>query len=122
MGFEVSFKAFNLAPLNSEEKNPSSSASGETIITNDVGGIDLNPEMLDLNTQSHNIDFNVPVNLQELENMPINGLTPVIINIAPIMNINMLFGAEEDEGGLKSVQGKAGKSERDFTPLENEVL
>ena len=73
------------------------------------GGIDLNSNILPLETQGGDIDFNLAVpsefcmdddpvgsctrlTIETLENMPIGGFTPVIFQIVPVNNINMLLG------------------------------
>ena len=73
-----------------------------------LGGIDFNPGNLDIQTNGGKIGFdssdiltpclddeNPYCNETELKNfnLNINGLTPVIIQIAPIQNLPMLLGA-----------------------------
>jgi len=60
----------------------------------DLGGIDLNPAKLDLETKGEGVEFNLPTPA-ELENMEINGLTPIIFNITPITNLPLFLGAKE---------------------------
>ncbi len=60
-----------------------------------VGGIDLNPAGLDLETQGEDFTFNVPLDpaiLQSLQNQPLEGLSPTIVRIVPISNLPLLFG------------------------------
>jgi len=61
----------------------------------EIGGIDFNPTDLDIETRGEDIDFGTPVNIQNLENMQIEGFTPVIFQIIPVTNIPLLLGAEE---------------------------
>ncbi len=63
----------------------------------DVGGIDLNPETLNLQTQGDNINFKVPANVEGLTESSFNGLTPVIFQILPITNLKLLLGAADKE-------------------------
>jgi hypothetical protein len=61
------------------------------------GGIDLNPELMDLRTRSDGgaIRFNLdPVLMQKLEDAP--GLTPVIIDIRPTEDLQMFLGLKEE--------------------------
>ena len=57
-----------------------------------VGGIDLNPALLELNTQGEDIDFDVPVAIDEIDAKGITGFTPVIFQITPIQNLPLLLG------------------------------
>ncbi len=61
-----------------------------------VGGIDMNPNKLDLETQGQGVDIQVPVNLENLQNMPLEGFAPVIIQIIPA-NLPLLMGLKEEE-------------------------
>jgi len=72
------------------------------------GGIDLNSEMLNLNSRAHGIDFDVKGNFQGLKNMIIDGFAPVIINVAPMIDINMLLGLKEKSDDIKLGKEYAG--------------
>jgi len=65
-----------------EEKNP--------------GGIDLTRKRLPLETKGEGVDFNLPFDPNTLENIPINGLTPVIYQITPVTDLPLLLGLAED--------------------------
>jgi len=57
------------------------------------GGIDFNPNNLNLQTQG--VDYNVPIDpqlLEELTSTPLDGLTPVIFQIVPVTNLPLLLG------------------------------
>ena len=63
----------------------------------DVGGIDFNPDRLDIETRGAGIDFDFdaaidPALLEQLESAPINGFTPFIFQITPIKNLPLLLG------------------------------
>lgn len=62
--------------------------------TDKLGGIDLNPNALDLQTQGIGIDFNISVDLEELKTMDFHGFTPVILQIIPT-NLNLLLGLSD---------------------------
>lgn len=62
--------------------------------TENPGGIDLNPDMLDLQTQDDSIEYDIPLDSQTLETIPINGFSPVIYQIVPV-NLQMLIGSSE---------------------------
>jgi len=69
-----------------------------------VGGIDLNPAQLNLETQGENIPLDIPTELPSLQNLQIEGLTPIIIQIVPITNLPMILGAtEEKQEGILSL-------------------
>jgi len=73
--------------------------------TQTPGGIDLNPNNLDLNVQGNEIKMNLS-NPQILNNISVDGFIPVIINVAPITNIPLLIGElkeEADEINLSKV-------------------
>lgn len=56
-----------------------------------VGGIDLNPDLLNLQIKRDGNGVPLPLNMQLLENMNIEGFYPVIINIVPV-NVPFLLG------------------------------
>ena len=67
-----------------------------TMVESKKGGIDLNPAMTSVEIQGDASHFNMHLTPIKIPDFPINGLTPVIINIAPITNINMLLGIKEE--------------------------
>jgi len=72
------------------------------------GGIDLNPQNLDLQTQGKGIDFKPSLELSD-PNLTINGLTPVIIQMIPI-NLPVYLG-------LKDVSDETPLADLDTSPL-----
>ncbi len=62
-----------------------------------VGGIDLNPNMLDLQKTGKGIDINAPFDPAMLQNIQIEGFFPVIIQIAPT-NLPVFMGARNIDG------------------------
>lgn len=73
------------------------------------GGIDFNPNLIDLEIKGEGGGFIAPPSLQELEMMPIEGLVPVIINITPVTNLPLLLGAEEESADDTLELSYAGK-------------
>ncbi len=72
--------------------------------TSSVGGIDLDPTDLNIQEQGTEIKINVPaIDLKTLENMNINGFTPIIIQIVPITNLPLIPGVQKKEAGLFEV-------------------
>ncbi len=65
------------------------------------GGIDMNPDKLNLQTPGEGVKFDIPVENRNLEKIPVNGLTPVIFEITPVKNLPVLLGfGSEKEGQL----------------------
>ncbi|MBU0468482.1 MAG: hypothetical protein KJ736_05400 [Candidatus Omnitrophica bacterium] len=62
-----------------------------------VGGIDLNTSNMDFEINSDGQEFSIPVNLQQIESINIDGLVPVIFNISPTTNLQMLLGVSESD-------------------------
>ena len=57
-----------------------------------VGGIDLNPAMLDLQIKRDENGVPLPIFEQPIDNMRIDGFLPVIINITPVPSIPLMLG------------------------------
>jgi hypothetical protein len=60
-----------------------------------VGGIDFNPALLDLQIKRDGNGVPLPMHLQPAEVMRIEGLVPVIINVTPVLNVPLLLGLAE---------------------------
>jgi len=60
------------------------------------GGIDLNPQNIDIQTSGDDIKIYFPQYQQNLPQPNINGLVPVIINVSPVTNIPALLGIRKD--------------------------
>jgi len=56
-----------------------------------VGGINLNPNLLELQTQGQGIDFSILIDPQAIQRIQIDGFSPVIFQIVPT-NLPMLMG------------------------------
>jgi hypothetical protein len=60
-------------------------------VESDVGGIDLNPQNIQMDVQGKMIDLKMPpISPEEYQN--IEGFRPVIINVTPVTNIPLLLG------------------------------
>jgi predicted unusual protein kinase regulating ubiquinone biosynthesis (AarF/ABC1/UbiB family) len=71
--------------------------------TQNPGGIDLNPNMLELQTQGQGINFDIPIDPQTIQ---IDGFSPVIFQIIPT-NLPLLIGgaqSNQPEQRLSSIQ------------------
>ena len=77
---------------------------GDSAMMSDVGGIDFNPAHLNLQIKRDGKGVPLPVHQQDIENIQIEGLTPVIINITPATYQHLPFlsreSEEESEGQL----------------------
>ncbi|MBF0384700.1 MAG: phosphopyruvate hydratase [Candidatus Omnitrophica bacterium] len=71
-----------------------------------VGGINLNPALLDMQIKRDGNGVPLPINMQQIQNMQIEGFIPVIINIMPVQNLPLLLGLEK------------GNSLKDFSRVE----
>ena len=60
-----------------------------------VGGIDLNPSLLEIQSEGRGIELETPVDMQDLENIQIEGFTPVIFQIVPVTNLPLLLGIND---------------------------
>lgn len=56
------------------------------------GGINLNPALLDFEIKRDNNGFPLPINLQPIETINIDGFMPIIINVTPVPNLPLLLG------------------------------
>jgi len=63
----------------------------------DVGGIDFNAENMNVTTTGESIDFNVPLDMQGVDFSNVEGFIPIIINIAPVTNVNLILGLQEKD-------------------------
>ncbi len=60
------------------------------------GGIDLNPEHLQMQIEGDGIKIETPVNLKSYP-FPIEGLTPIIIHRQPVADLRLLLGGKEED-------------------------
>lgn len=67
------------------------------------GGIDLNPTQMDLQEQGQTNRFNIPIDPAMLQNFSIEGAYPVIINITPIPNLQILLGLDASNQSAESL-------------------
>jgi len=63
----------------------------------DIGGIDFNPNNLEMQTQGNGLNFNLPFHAVDLQNIRIDGFTPVIINVTPLSNLPLLLGLIDED-------------------------
>ncbi|MFT5386955.1 MAG: hypothetical protein ACI9E5_000074 [Candidatus Omnitrophota bacterium] len=75
-----------------KQSRTSRDIAGEDQDPNRVGGIDLNPELLDLQIKRDGAGVPLPVIDQNFEEMNIQGFLPIIINVTPVTNLPLLLG------------------------------
>jgi len=84
------------ANLRAQMPDAAMASDGAMVVAN-PGGIDFNPNSLNLTEQGEKIEINLPsLNLQDIQSNTIDGILPVIINITPITNFPMLLGISEE--------------------------
>lgn len=66
----------------------------------EVGGIDFTGRQLDLEIHRDENGMPLPLNEQQLQNVQINGLVPVIINIQPVTSLPFLMGSSRGDENL----------------------
>ena len=60
-----------------------------------VGGIDLNPTIMNMGVQKNGNGVIIPISPISPENFKVDGLTPSIINVAPVTNLPLLLGLDQ---------------------------
>jgi len=84
---------------------PKKSKSSSPIKNADkVGGIDLNPVHLNLQIKRDGSGVPLPLNLQPIETMQINGFVPIIINITPVLSMPLLSSVVNRVPNRKTTQ------------------
>ena len=82
-----------------------SNKKGQDKFKENPGGIDLTRKKLPLQTQGDGVEFNLPFDPNNLENIPINGLTPIIFRVTTVTDFLLSFGlVEEPPETLTAVQ------------------
>ena len=62
------------------------------------GGIDFNPDKLEIRSKGGGVQVNVPrIDIRQLNSPDFTGFTPVIIEIVPVTNLPLLIGAGEED-------------------------
>ena len=72
--------------------------AGSPFASEAPGGIDLNPQLLDLQIKRDGRGVPLPLPEQPLHQMQIDGFTPIIINISPIPSLPLYLGMGESDG------------------------
>ncbi|MDP8266133.1 MAG: putative PEP-binding protein [Candidatus Aceula meridiana] len=72
------------------------------IAVSSPGGIDFNKDKFDLQIKRDENGVSLPMKLQDLENININGLVPVILNYTIVTNLPMLLGYSVKDENIES--------------------
>jgi hypothetical protein len=91
------------APVSSPVSPVNALLSGKTGADAKVGGIDLSRDKLELQIKRDGQGMPLPVHLQDVERILIDGFVPIIINIAPMNDLPLLLGLDtvkEDSGDI----------------------
>ena len=83
------------------------------------GGIDLNPALLDLQIKRDGNGIPLPLPMQPIQDMHIEGFLPVIINVTPIVNLPLLLGIADEESPSDAADSDAQPLELGFAVKEN---
>jgi len=85
----------------------------EAMLGHTKGGIDLSPALFDLQIRRDENGVPLPLLMQPLETMNIEGFYPILINIQPAVNLPLIFGLREKEEAAP-VSSSADRSARAF--------
>ncbi|MBZ0167421.1 MAG: hypothetical protein K8I00_11500, partial [Candidatus Omnitrophica bacterium] len=70
----------------------------------EVGGIDLNPALLDLQIRRDESGIPLPLPQQPVDNIHIQGIVPIIIQITPVNSLPLLMGFADTPQPVDSAQ------------------
>ncbi len=77
-----------------------SASSGVNVQPKNLGGIDMNQKALNLQTEGEGIRFDMPFDPTQLQNIQIDGFSPVILQIFPA-NLPLFIGTNETQKPLQ---------------------
>nr|MBP9855424.1 DEAD/DEAH box helicase [Candidatus Omnitrophota bacterium] len=98
---------------NGENKDSAMISNGEQgSKPQDVGGIDFNPNNINLEIKNDGKDISIPIDEQQIQMDHIGGFTPVIINITSILNFPQVLGLKENEEDVNVEYSLSKDSER----------
>jgi|GEM_PF-6684645 len=97
-GDQASLSQEDLSGKKATEIADLSKKQGFEVEQDAVGGIDLNPNMMDLKIKRDGRGVPLPMSDQSIEALQqIEGFLPVIINVTPIQNLPMLLGLDDTD-------------------------
>jgi len=92
-----------------ETSSPDSEKSGDRAMAaavpekGPVGGIDLNPALLDMQIKRDGLGVPLPISDQPIENMNIGGFIPIIINVTPVVDLPLIMGFKDTNEGKDDI-------------------
>lgn len=103
-----SILTYGRSQLEEERAKITSQKTSSPINKDAYGGINLNPELIDLQIKRDGNGVPLPVNLQPIYNMEIDGFIPIIINVTPVLNLPMLLGLADVDLPVDSADADGG--------------
>ena len=71
-----------------------------------IGGINLNPGLLDLQVKRDGTGVPLPLPQQPVQQLHIEGFVPLIINVTPVTNLPLLLGGAPEEKAVSSAKDR----------------
>ena len=62
-----------------------------------TGGIDFNAENMNVTTRGDEINFNIPIDMQNIDFINFQGFVPIVVDIVPVTNFIGLLGLDDQE-------------------------
>jgi hypothetical protein len=111
-------------PLEVADANAEADSNGVASSAAQVGGINFDPTLMNLQVKRDKNGVPLPVFQQDLPNINIEGLYPVIINIAPVTmaNFPLLSKAEEQEQKKAAFKAQLSPADRQKAIRKGDIL
>jgi len=84
--------------------------------TDQYGGINLNPELLDMQIKRDGRGIPLPIPQQPINDIKIEGFLPIIINVTPIENLPLILGIADTDEPFDAAKGDG--SSRDLSYVD----
>jgi hypothetical protein len=94
LGLLKQFLTEEFNSYNSSDKGQTLDVQERLPVSRDLGGIDLDPAMLNLKVEQHGRKDFLLLTSDQVENFHINGLVPVIIDVMPINDLSAVLGVK----------------------------
>ncbi|MDD3375318.1 MAG: hypothetical protein PHY73_06330 [Candidatus Omnitrophica bacterium] len=86
-----------LSEVNRENESKKKAGKKGKVSSTIKGGIDFNAENMNVTTKGGEINFNLPLDMQNITSSSIEGFVPIIINITPVTDFMGLLGLDADD-------------------------
>ena len=107
--------------LEPEGQDKAMLGKNENVKKDPVGGIDMDPTMINLEIKRNGKGIPMPVPVFPAGNIRIDGLLPVIINIQPVSNLQLLLGMASDSQSPKDVSYDTRDDRQPLARVEEEI-